>query len=140
MITSDNRTDLFYGSQRIRSRYLGDKLIWGDNLDVQSVSFSNIFFYLASRGYDFYKNAVVQLQLSSSDAQPLKGKNIVSVELNGKTSDVEWTFPTSGSALNKDYLTVESTPTTFNQISSKMKADYGMSRSERVDVVVYYTD
>lgn len=139
MITSDNRTDLFYGSQRIRSRYLGNQLIWGDNLDVQSVSFTNIFFYYGSRGYDFYNNAVVQLQLSSSDAQPLKGKNIVSVELNGKTSDVEWTFPTSGSLLTESYLTVESTEATFNQISSKMKSDYGISRSERVSVVVYYT-
>lgn len=131
---------MFYGSQRITSRYLGSQLIWGKDLDVQSISFSHIFFYYGSRGYDFYNNAVVQLQLSSSDAQPLKGKNIVSVEANGKTSDVEWTFPTSGSVLTESYLTVESTPTTFNQISSKMKADYGMSQSEYVDVVVYYTD
>ena len=141
MITSDNRTDLFYGSQRIRSRYLGDKLIWGDNLAVQSASFSNIFYYYSGYPYGSYNNAVVQLQLSSSNAQLLQGKNIVSVELNGKTSDVEWTFPTSGSTLTKHYLTVESTSlSNFKQIDSKMKADYGISKSAHVSVVVYYTD
>ena len=139
MITSNNRTNLFYGSQKIRSRYLGDKLVWGDNLDVQSVSFSNKFFYLQGYPYGFYNYAVVQLQLSSSDAQLLQGKNIISVEINGKKSDVKWTFPTSGSSMNKDYLVVEATADTFTQIESKIKADYGISKSAYVDAVVYYT-
>lgn len=118
--------------------YYGNKLIWRD---VKSVSLSNIYYYYNGYPYAFYNYAVVQLQLDSSYAQLLQGKNIVSVELNGKTSDVEWTFPTSGSSLKKDYLVVEATAATFNQIDSKMKADYGISKSGYVSsVVIYYTD
>ena len=142
MITSNNRTDLFYGSQRIRSRYLGDKLIWGDNLDVQSVSIDNVFIYYYERpGYAFYNYAVVQLNLKSSDAKLIQGKNIIGVELEGKTSDVKWTFPTSGSSLNKDYLAVESTAATFTQVLNKVKSDYGIHKYGTVkSVVVHYTD
>lgn len=139
MITSNNRTNLFYGSQKITSRYLGDKLIWGKDLDAKSVSFSNTFFYYQGSPYGFYNYAVVQLQFTSSEAQLLRGKNILSVELDGRTSDVKWTFPTSGSSIKKDYLVVEATAATFTQVESKIKADYGISKSAYVDAVVYYT-
>lgn len=140
MITSNNRTNLFYGSQKITSRYLGDKLIWGKNLSAQSIPFSGKFFYYQGYPYSFYNYTVAQLQLNSSEAQLIRGKNIISVELNGKTSDVKWTFPTSGSSINKDYLVVETTTSTFTQIESKMKADYGISKSGSVNAVVYYTE
>ena len=110
-------------------------------MDVKSISLSNIYYYYNGYPYAFYNYAVVQLQLDSSYAKLLQGKNIVSVELNGRTSDVKWTFPTSGSSLKKDYLVVEATAATFNQIDSKMKADYGISKSGYVSsVVIYYTD
>lgn len=141
MITSNNRTNLFYGSQKITSRYLGDKLIWGKDLDAKSVSFSNIFFYYQGNPYGFYNYAVVQLQFTSSEAQLLRGKNILSVELDGKTSDVKWTFPTAGSSINKDYLVVEATTATFTQVENKIKSDYGIPTYKSVkNVVVYYTD
>ena len=141
MITSNNRTDLFYGSQRITSRYLGDKLIWGKDLDAKSISFSSVFLYYYDTPYAFYNYTVVQLHLKSSDAQLIQGKNIIGVELEGKKSDVKWTFPTSGSSLNKDYLAVESTAATFTQVLNKVKSDYGIYRYATVkSVVVHYTD
>ena len=147
MITSKNRTDLFYGSQRIRSRYLGGNLIWGDNLGTvgddsgtQTVSFSNIYLYYQPNPYSFYNYTVAQLNLDSSDAQLIRGKNIVSVELDGKKSDVKWAFPTSGSSLIESYLAVESTSTTFTQVQNKIKSDYGISAHKYVDsVVIHYT-
>ena len=140
MITSNNRTNLFYGSQRIRSRYLGDKLVWGDNLDVQSISFNDIFLYFQASPYGFYNYTAAQLQLTSGEAQLLQGKNIVSVEIEGKKSDVKWAFPTSGSSLTQSYLAVESTATTFTQVQNKIKSDYGISTAKTAkSVVVYYT-
>lgn len=139
MITSNNRTDLFYGSQRIRSRYLGDKLVWGDNLDVQSVSFSNKFFYYQYSGYGFYNYTAVELQLNATDAQLLQGKNIVSVEVEGKKSDIKWSFPTSGSSISKNYLVVETTSSTFKEVQNKAKSDYGITLGTFVNAVVYYT-
>lgn len=139
MLTSKNRTDLFYGSQRIRSRYLGSKLIWGDNLSTQTASFSEIYIYYQPNGYSFYNYTAAQLHLSSSDAQLIRGKNIVSVEINGKKSDTKWAFPTSDSTLDSNYLAVESTSTTFTQVQNKIKSDYGISKHAYVSVVVYYT-
>lgn len=140
MLTSKNRTNLFYGSQRIRSRYLGGQLIWGDNLDTQTVSFSNIYIYYQPNGYSFYNYTAAQLHFDSSDAQLIRGKNIVSVELDGKKSDIKWTFPTSDSTLDNNYLAVESTSTSFTQVQNKVKSDYGISTHGFVDsVVVYYT-
>ena len=142
MITSDNRTDLFYGSQRITSRYLGDRLIWGKDLAAKSVSIDNVFlYYYEGTPYAVYNYTVVQLNLKSSDAQLIQGKNIIGVELEGKTSDVKWTFPTSASSLNKDYLAVESTAATFTQVLNKVKSDYGIHKYGTVkSVVVHYTD
>ena len=133
---------MFYGSQRITSRYLGSQLIWGKDLDAKSVSIDNIFlYYYEGPGYAFYNYAVVQLHLKSTDAQLIKGKNIIGVELEGKKSDVKWTFPTSGSSLNKDYLAVESTAATFTQVLNKVKSDYGIYKYATVkSVVVHYTD
>lgn len=132
---------MFYGSQKITSRYLGDKLIWGKDLDAKSITFSKVFLYYPEKPYSFYNYSAIQLQLSSSNAQLIRGKSIISVELDGKTSDVEWTFPTSGSSLNKDYLTVESTATTFTQVQNKIKSDYGIPKYTSVgSVVVHYTD
>lgn len=131
---------MFYGSQKIRSRYLGDKLVWGDNLDVQSISFNNIFLYFQPYPYTFYNCTAAQLHFVASDAQLIRGKNIVSIELDGKKSDVKWTFPTSGSSLDKNYLAVETTTSTFDEIQNKAKADYGVSSSKSIkNVVVYYT-
>ena len=139
MITSSNRTDLFYGSQRITSRYLGSQLVWGKDLDVQSVSFEHIYFYFQPM-YNFYNYTIAELQLNSSQAELVRGKNIVSVEIEGKTSDTKWAFPSSGSALNKNYLAVESTPAVFYEEQNKIKSDYGKSSPSYVDIVVYYTD
>lgn len=141
MITSSNRTDLFYGSQRITSRYLGDKFIWGEDFDAKSISFSNnLYFFHQHTPRENYNYTTTQIHLSSSEAKLIQGKYIISVEIDGKTSDVKWSFPTSGSTLNPNYLAVESTADTFTQVQNKVKSDYGKRTSAFVRIVVHYKD
>lgn len=140
MITSSNRTDLFYGSQRITSRYLGDKFIWGEDLDAKSISFpNNLFLFYQTSPRENYNYTTTQIHLSSSQAQLIQGKKIISVEIDGKTSDVKWSFPTSGSTLNPLYLAVESTADTFTQVQNKVKSDYGKLTNAIVGIVVHYS-
>ena len=118
--------------------YYGNKLIWRD---VKSVSFTTTFLYYQTSGLSFYNYTVAELQITNMNAKLLQGKNIISVELDGRTSDVKWTFPTSGSSIKKDYLVVETTSATFREVQNKIKSDYGVSFSKNIsNVVVYYTD
>ena len=118
--------------------YYGNKLIWRD---VKSVSFTTTFLYYQTSGLSFYNYTVAELQITNMNAKLLQGKNIISVELDGRTSDVKWTFPTSGSSVNKYHLVVETTSATFREVQNKVKSDYGVSFSKNIsNVVVYYTD
>ena len=118
--------------------YYGNKLIWRD---VKSVSFRTTFLYYQTSGLSFYNYTVAELQITNMNAKLLQGKNIISVELDGRTSDVKWTFPTSGSSVTKYYLVVETTSATFKEVQNKVKSDYGVSFSKNIsNVVVYYTD
>ena len=118
--------------------YYGNKLIW---MDVKSVSFTTTFLYYQTSGLSYYKYAVAELQITNTNSKLLQGKNIISVELDGRTSDVKWTFPTSGSSIKKDYLVVEATSATFREVQNKVKSDYGVSFSKNIsNVVVHYTD
>lgn len=118
--------------------YYGGKLIW---MDVKSISFRSKFLYLQTSALPFYNYTIAQLQLNSLDAKSLQGKNIISVELDGRTSDIKWTFPTSGSSVNQYYLVSETTYDTYKDVQDKAKSDYGIFSSKTVSsVVVYYTD